>query len=171
MMRSGVLLAAGIAVLIVWALAACQRQWPEIIAPDNRIQHFIGQVKPLMRSQEKYQEFIEHELGNGFTEQDFATYMERNDAECARDIKNEIMYCRYIDFKMMPRPSDISKSFIFVRYYCFWVLPPAERPTARFSQAGAKSAAELPTDRHEYARAHNIPGYRELLPRWIGAEK
>jgi|GEM_PF-4512692 hypothetical protein len=152
-------------------LAACAEKPPEITAPNNRIQYFLARESHRMTSQQKYQEFIERELGSYFHENDFVAYIGANEAECDRDPENNILYCVYVDFKVVPRDSDLWKTMNAVSYFCFWVLPPADRPTVRFSQVGAGSVAEFPTNRAGFARAHNFPGCRARLLKFQGYEK
>jgi hypothetical protein len=152
-------------------LSSCPERPPEITVPNNRVQYFLAHEFSRMTSQQRYQDFMERELRAEFTEQEFVSYMEANDAECERDPQKKIMYCRYIDFKVVPRASDLLKTMNAVSYFCFWALPPADRPKVNFYQAGAGSISELPASRAEFARSRNIPICRSLLLKFRGIEK
>lgn len=179
----------------VGLLSGCTRDpSPAITRPDNRIQYFLAQGIYLLSgefrerfrkemgrhpsgeegweiSAKTFHEFMTRELGRGFTEGDFVAYMEANEAECARDPQNGIMYCRYIDFKEVPEPVDLLKTYSAVSYYCFWALPPADKPLLRALQAGAGSVKEFPASRAEFSRTRDIAGCRALLLKFHGVEK
>lgn len=160
----------GIIMACALMLGGCMTdRGPPITRPDNRIQQFLGNERFHMTSREKYQEFIERELGAGFTEQDFVAYMEANEADCARDPVNQIMYCRYVKFAIVPQGFDISKRQNSANTYCFWAMPPSDRPTVNFHQADADTVSEFPADRREFARSR--PGCRQLLLRFHGWDR
>lgn len=158
-------------VVISLPLLSCAKTPPKITQPNNRIQYFIAHEFNKMTSQSKYQEFVERELGSGFTEGDFVNYMSSNEAECERDKFNGIMYCRYIDFKFAPSGPGLFDAYNAVSYFCFWALPPSDHPTVKFRQAGASSVSEFPINRNDLVLTRNLPGCRVLLRQEHGVER
>lgn len=148
-------------VLCALALGGCAEEPPEITRPNNRIQHFLAKQFHRMTSQQKYQEFIETEIGSGFTENDFAYYMEKNEAECEVDSPPYAgVYCMYIDFKVI---YAIRRHMKYYTVFCFWVHPSQGREVARFRQVHGASLKEFPTVRRQFSKTMNIPGCKTLL--------
>lgn len=158
--------------LCVVALAACTQEPPEITRPNNRIQYFIGKKFSHMTSQEKYQDFIEHELGSFFSENDFIEYMTRNEAECNRSSLNNIVYCQYIDFKSMPYGRGAGGIDRYYMPFCFAVIPSPDRTIVSFRAMIGRLIPSFPTlDRREFARQQGVPDCRTLWLKEHGVEK
>lgn len=158
--------------LLVCALILSSCAKDQVGTSSDRIRHFIANEFHRMASQQKYMEFIEREIGAGFTEHDFIHYMEDNGAECDRDAGNGVVYCRYILFGKMVSPRSLWESIDIADFWCFWSIPPAEAPTVRFSKAWFAEGRDFPAQTtKEYARSHRVSSCKDFLFRFNGAEK
>ena len=155
-------------------VSACTHATPDATWPKNRIEYFITNIFPHMSSETKYQNFIAGELGSKFTEDDFVGYMTENGSECSRDAANDTVYCMYITFGRGIDLSDPWKSADYSNFWCFWSIPPVDRPTVRFRFSGSYIGIgrDFPgQSQHDFAEKHHVPSCRTLLLKMYGAEK
>jgi hypothetical protein len=114
--------------------AACGRRNPPpvIDGPNHRIAYFIAKHYGVP-SDEKYQAFIESEIGPNFTPEAFARHQENSGAVCQRDPQNGKTYCTWVNFGWVSVPEagghwkDIETAGIF----CFWADPRVHPPHLR----------------------------------------
>jgi len=114
--------------------AACGHRNPPPVTegPDHRIAWLIAQYHGVP-SQEKYQAFIESEIGQNFTPEDFARYEENSGAVCQHDPQNGKTYCMWANFGWMAAPDPIEVAGIF----CFWADPRLQPPRVRATRVNS----------------------------------
>lgn len=133
--------------------------------PDHRIAYLITQHHGVP-TPEKYQAFMEEELGPNFTAEDFARYEERSGAVCQRDLGNGKTYCMWANFGRAAEPNaesmwhEVEDAIIF----CFWADPRYRPPRVRGARiVGTPLQNTDVRESRAYILSHDIPSCRQLL--------
>jgi hypothetical protein len=121
------------------SVAACGRRNPPPVTdgPNHRIDYIIAKHYGVP-SQEKYQAFIESEIGPNFTPEAFARHQENSGAVCQRDPQNGKTYCMWANFGWIsvPEAGGHWRDFEIANIFCFWADPRLRPPHVRATGVG-----------------------------------